>query len=356
MARGVRRAGAEAVTVPMADGGDGTLEVLLGGAGERARVETVLTHGPLGDLSPPHPARLGWLDRATAAVELAEAAGIRLLPPGVLDPLGATSLGLGELVAAALDAGARRLIVGLGGSASTDGGAGLLAGLGVRLLDERGEQIARGGAGLAALATVDLSGRHPGLQRCAIDVAVDTTAPLLGPGGAAAVFAPQKGATLAQVAELDAALDRLATVLERAGVAHALRDQPGAGAAGGCGYALAAVCGATLRGGAALVADLVGLDAALDGASLVLTGEGRLDLSTGTGKAPREVAIRAAAAGVPCVVLAGAVITPVDPVYSEAVALAEGLPLAEAMERGETLLEAAAAAVARRRLKAGGGG
>jgi glycerate kinase len=331
----------------VADGGDGTLAVLLratpGSRGQPLRVT-----GPLGA---PVDARLGWLDASTAVVELAEAAGLRLVPAGALDPLHATTYGVGELIRAALDGGARRLVLGVGGSATSDGGAGLLAALGARLLDARGRDLAPGGGALPGLARVDLDGLDPRLRRCRIEVAADVRSPLLGPRGAAATFGPQKGATPADVARLDAALGHFARLAAAAAGADPARAaEPGMGAAGGASFALAVLCGAVVVRGAPLVCDLVGLDAALRGAALALTGEGRLDASTAEGKAPAEVARRAAAAGVPCVALAGSVAQPPSPAYAEAVAVGAGLPLDESRARTAELLRAAAAAVVRRRL------
>jgi glycerate 2-kinase len=340
MAQGVADAGATAVQVPVADGGDGTLDVLLG-ATPGSRVEGVRVPGPLGD---PVEARLGWLRDGEAVVEMAEAAGLRLVPPGRLDPLRASTHGVGELIRAALDGGARRIVVGVGGSATTDGGAGALRVLGARLFDAAGAELPPGGGALTRLAQVDLTGLHPRLRSCRIEVAVDVRSPLLGPLGAAAVFAPQKGASAGDGAVLERGLQRWAELL-----APARAAEPGMGAAGGCPFGLAVACGAVLLPGAPLVCDLVGLDAALAGAALVLTGEGRLDSSTAAGKAPAEVARRAAAAGIPCVVLAGSVEPPVDSVYAEAVAIGEGLPAAESRARTAELLRAAAAAAVRRR-------
>ncbi len=343
MAAGVRDAGGSAVEVPVADGGDGTLDVLLA-ASPGSRVETVEVRGPLGT---PVEARLGWLADGSAVVEMAEAAGLRLLDANRLDPLRASTFGAGELIRAALDGGARRIVVGVGGSATTDGGAGLAVALGARLLDASGAELALGGGALPHLARVDRSGLDPRLPDCAIEVAVDVRNPLLGPRGAAAVFGPQKGATPEQVALLERGLERWVAVL----VADPLvAERPGMGAAGGTAFGLAAVCGAALRPGAPLICDLVGLDAALPGADLVLTGEGRLDSSTAEGKAPAEVARRAAAAGIPCVALAGSVEPPVDPVYTEAVAIGAALPLADSLTRTAELLRTHAASAARRRL------
>ena len=339
LARGVRAGGAHAAEVPVADGGDGTLDVLLAAAPDAARVEVLRVTGPLGD---PVDARLGWIEARTAVVELAEASGLRLVT-GRLDALGATSRGTGELIAAALDRGAARIVCGIGGSACTDGGAGIAAALGVRLLDGDGAELEGGGGALRRLARIDAGGRHPGLERCRLEVAVDVASPLLGPGGAAAVFGPQKGADATAVAELEAGLRRLVEVAARdAGVDAGLADRPGAGSAGGCGYGLAGFCGASVLGGAALVCDTVGLDGALRGADLVLTGEGRLDASTAAGKAPAEVAARARRAGIPCIALAGAVGEGVPDLFTAVVELGAGLPVAERIDRAAGLLEEAA--------------
>jgi glycerate kinase len=301
----------------MADGGDGTLDVLVA-ASPSARVQRERVRGPLGGRLV---ARLGWVDATTAVVELAEAAGLRRLH-GRTDPLRAGSRGAGELIARALDAGARRIVVGLGGSACTDGGAGLLTALGARLLDDHERPVGPGGGALTGLARADLGGLDPRLHSCHIEAAADVDSPLLGELGAAAAFGPQKGATELQVERLAAGLRRLAEVLERdAGVPPDLRELAGSGAAGGCGYGLAAA-GATLVPGAALVAGIVGLDHAIAAADLVITGEGRLDRQTSAGKAPMEVARRSALLGVGCAVVAGEVVA-VPPPSLRAVSLGE---------------------------------
>jgi glycerate kinase len=302
LAAGARDAGALARALPMADGGDGTLDVLLA-VSPAARIELHRVTGPLGGRLV---ARLGWISATTAVVELAETSGLRRLR-GRPDALRATSRGAGELIARALGGGARRILVGIGGSACTDGGAGLLTALGVKLLDGRGHPLGPGGGALTALESADLSDLDPRLRLCRLEVVSDVDSPLLGRLGAAHVFGPQKGATGADVDRLAAGLRRLAEVLERdAGVPAALRDQAGAGAAGGSGYGLA-VAGATLLPGASLVADAIGLDVAISWSDLVVTGEGRLDHQTATGKAPMEVAHRSARLGVPCIAVAGEV-------------------------------------------------
>jgi glycerate 2-kinase len=302
LARGIEDGGWTARCLPVADGGDGTLDVLIEAAGTRGRVERVRVHGPLGRV---RSARLGWVEERVAVVELAEAAGLRLLGRR-RDPMHASSIGAGELVRAALDGGARRVIVGVGGSASTDGGMGVLVALGARLLDDRARAVAPGPDALERIASVDLSAARARLRGRSLQVAVDVRSPLYGPEGAAQVFAPQKGADPRQVEQLDAGLRHFATVLERAAGLPGLAGSAGAGAAGGAAFALAAL-GAELVSGAALVCDEVGLDDALGHADLVITGEGRLDAQTAAGKAPAEVAQRARRAGVPCIAVCGTV-------------------------------------------------
>ncbi len=348
LAAGVRDAGAEPTMVPMADGGDGTLDTLLAGSGS-ARSDRWPVHGPLGGRLM---ARLGWLDATTAIVELAEAAGLRRLG-GRREPLRASSRGAGDLIRHALDGGASRILVGIGGSACSDGGAGLLSALGARLLDARGRRIADGGGSLPGLERAELGGLDPRLPGCSVEVATDVNSPLLGERGAAAVFGPQKGASRAQVELLEAGLRRLAEVLERdAGVATGLRDLPGAGAAGGTGYALA-VTGARLVPGAALVAEAVGLDAAIAAADLVVTGEGRLDGQTAAGKAPIEVARRSARRGVPCIAVAG-VVESVPAGFHHAIALTDVAGTGEDPERvPRRLLRRAGARIVREAVRGG---
>ena len=277
---GVRRvcADAEVREVPVADGGDGTLAAAVA-AGYAAVPVTVA--GPTGE-----PVRTGYARRGErAVVELADACGLVRLPGGRAAPLSASSRGAGEVVAAAVRAGCREVVLGIGGSASTDGGAGLLRGLGAVIRDEEGHDLPEGGAALARAATVDLAPLRALLDGVRITVASDVNNPLTGAHGAAAVYAPQKGATPRQVAELDAALRRWADVIGAA-TGTDLRDAPGAGAAGGVGYAARAVLGATVRPGIDLVLDLVGFPTHLAGADLVITGEGALDTQTLRGKAP----------------------------------------------------------------------
>lgn len=291
------RKGAPGVTVtsvPVADGGDGTVDAAVAGGFER---RTVRVTGPLGE---PVDASYALLD-GTAVVEMAEASGLRHLPPGIFAPLTATTYGTGELLRAALDAGARSIVLGVGGSATNDGGAGMLSALGARLLDAEGVPVAPGGAALAALATADLSGLDPRLADTEVVLASDVDNPLLGPKGAAAVYGPQKGASEAEVAALDAALGRYVAVLGAADAAEA----PGAGAAGGIGFGALVGLGASFRAGIDVMLDVLGFEAALDGIDLVITGEGSLDEQTLHGKAPVGVAQAARARGIDVVAVCG---------------------------------------------------
>ncbi|HEX8133657.1 MAG TPA: glycerate kinase [Actinomycetes bacterium] len=307
VAAGLARAapGVEVAQVPVADGGDGTLDAALSAGYRRVPVRA---EGPTGE-----PVDTAYAERdGVAVVELADVSGLSRLPGGRLAPLTASSYGTGQVIRAALDAGCRRIVLGIGGSASTDGGAGLVQALGGRLLDARGAEVGRGGAALAAVRSLDLTGLHPALPEAEVVVASDVDNPLLGPRGAAAVYGPQKGASPADVAELDAALARWAEAVHRATGVDAARA-PGAGAAGGVGFAALAVLGATLQPGIDLILDLVGFPAALSGARLVVTGEGSLDAQTLHGKAPAGVAAAARSAGVPVVAVAGrSLLSPAD--------------------------------------------
>lgn len=302
-ASGARRAdpSVEVIAIPVADGGEGTLDAALA-AGFEAR--TVSVAGPT---AVPIDAEFA-VRGDEAVIEMARASGLDLLPDDRKDALGATSLGTGQLVRAALDAGCRRIVVGIGGSASTDGGAGFLAGLGARFLDDAGEELALGGGALTALAGVDLSGLDARLAEVEIILASDVDNPLLGARGAAAVFGPQKGASDDDVARLDVGLSRLVTVLESAGglpvSAARAAVAEGAGAAGGVGFAAIAL-GATRRAGIDVVLEFTGLADRLHGADAVITGEGSLDEQSLMGKTPIGVARAAAAAGVPVYAVCG---------------------------------------------------
>ncbi|MCD0481403.1 glycerate kinase [Streptacidiphilus sp. ASG 303] len=302
LAAGLRRAdpGTAVTELPVADGGDGTVDAAVA-AGFRRR--EALVAGPLGA-----PVRAAFAVRGdTAVVEMAEASGLRRLPGGRPEPLRAGTRGTGELLRAALDAGARRIVLGVGGSASTDGGAGMLAALGARLLDDRDRPLPPGGGALPDLARVDLSGLDPRLAWTDLVLASDVDNPLLGEKGAAAVYAPQKGAGHAEVARLESGLARLAEAVGAAvgPSAAGAADLPGAGAAGGTGYAALAALGAVHRPGIATLLEVLGFDRALEEATLVVTGEGSLDAQTLHGKAPLGVAAAADRRGVPVVAVCG---------------------------------------------------
>ena len=300
--RGVKAAmpEAETVLVPVADGGDGTLDALVEGSGGRV-FRSVVT-GPLGQ---PLEARWGVMgDGQTAVIEMALASGLALVPPQRRDPYITTTRGTGEIIAEALDRGFSRIVVGLGGSATNDGGAGMASALGARFLDAEGQTLPDGGAALARLVKIDVSQLNPKLAQTSIIGATDVTNPLCGPTGASAVYGPQKGATPEMVAELESALKNYGRVLRR-DLGKDVSERPGAGAAGGLGAGLMAFAGAELLPGIDMVCDVVNFDAHLQGADLVITGEGRADRSTIFNKAPVGVARRALAQGVPTLLLAG---------------------------------------------------
>lgn len=318
MARGVRAVLPEADIVerPLSDGGEGFVATLAPalalapalGVALGAEVRTIDLLDARG-----RPARGRFaLAGDLAIIEIAQAVGLGSIAPADRDPLHSSTVGVGQLLLAALDAGARHLVVGLGGSATNDAGAGMLTALGVRLLDAEGLDVAPVPAAFDQVATIDASALDPRVLASTIVAACDVTAPLCGPAGASVVFGPQKGATPAQVRFLDAKLAHLASVaVTTAPTARpaepADADRPGAGAAGGLGWALLAFCGATTRPGFDLVAELTDLDGACASADLVLTGEGSVDAQTLQGKAPAGVARLAARHGVPVVVLAGRV-------------------------------------------------
>ncbi len=307
VAAGLARAapGVDVAKVPVADGGDGTLEAAVSAGYRRVPVRA---EGPTGE-----PVDTAYAERdGVALVELADVSGLRRLPGGRPTPLAASSYGTGQVIRAALDAGCHRIVLGIGGSAGTDGGAGMVQALGGRLLDARGAQVGRGGAALATVRSLDLADLHPALPLTEVVVASDVDNPLLGPRGAAAVYGPQKGASPADVAELDAALARWAEAVHQATGMDAA-GMPGAGAAGGVGFAALAVLGATLQPGIDLILDLVGFPAALPGTRLVITGEGSLDAQTLHGKAPAGVAAAARSTGIPVVAVAGrSLLSPAD--------------------------------------------
>ncbi|MBM5459040.1 glycerate kinase [Pseudomonas sp. P66] len=302
LAEGVRQAfpDAEVVCVPMADGGEGTVAAVLAATGGELRSNQV--QGPLGSEVT---ATWGWLaETRTAVIEMAEASGLHLVPATKRDATQASTYGTGQLVQAALQAGAQRIIMGFGGSATNDGGVGMLRALGARFLCGQGKELPDGGLALQRLEAIDLAGLDRRLQEVHFEVACDVDNTLTGEKGASHVFGPQKGASPTQVLELDSALGAYADITAEL-LGKDERNFPGAGAAGGIGFAAKAFLNASFRPGVQLVAELAGLAAAVQGADLVITGEGKLDQQTLFGKTPAGVAAVASAAGVPTIAIAG---------------------------------------------------
>jgi len=346
---GVRRALPDCVTVcvPMADGGEGTVDALI--AATNGRIVELTGTGPMGT---PVATRYGLLgDGESAVIEMAAVSGLPLVRTEERDPRIATTYGTGELLCDALNRGASRIIIGLGGSATNDGGAGAAQALGVSLRDAAGRELPWGGAALARLATIDLSRRHPRLNQCVLEAACDVDNPLCGPTGASRVYGPQKGAGPKVVEELDAALRHFGDIIE-AQLGVPVLDVPGAGAAGGLGAGLVAFAGGVLRPGVDIVADACKLTSRIAGAELVITGEGRIDAQTPHGKTPAGVAKAARQLGIPVVAIAGSLGPGYDAVHDcgirEVIPIQSGtMSLAEAMARAPELLAAAAERVAR---------
>ncbi len=349
MARGLSRVDrcARIDRVPMADGGEGTVAALVAATGGSYR--TVKVTGPLGE---PVAASFGLLgDGCTAALEMASASGLWLVPLALRDPLRATTRGTGQLLLSALEAGARRVIVGIGGSATNDGGAGLGQALGFRLLDTQGRELGPGGGELDRLARIERTGQTAGLSSAAIAVACDVTNPLCGPRGASAVYGPQKGATPAMVQRLDCNLAHFADIVER-DLDVAVRDIPGSGAAGGLGGGLVAFAGGRLERGVDLVIEAVNLRDRLLAADLCLTGEGALDAQSAFGKTAVGVARLAHSLGCPTLAIAGSIGPGAEAVLEQGVdayfSICPGpVPLDEAIQRASELLEKATAQAAR---------
>ncbi|OCT10736.1 glycerate kinase [Paenibacillus pectinilyticus] len=293
---------ADYVKLPMADGGEGTVESLVA-ATNGSIIETIVT-GPLGE---PVKAFFGWLgDGTTVVIEMAAASGIHLVPADYRNPLVTTTRGTGELILAALDLGVSRLIIGLGGSATNDGGAGMIQALGGKLLDRYGAEIGHGGGALAELASIDLKNVDPRLRNIQIEVACDVNNPLTGLTGASAVYGPQKGATPEMVNQLEHNLAHFAEIYEST-LQKSVRDIPGAGAAGGMGAALMAFLSADLKPGVDIVLETVHFDNIVKEADLVITGEGRIDAQTIYGKTPIGVARASKKYGIPVFALAGSI-------------------------------------------------
>lgn len=346
MTTGVRQviSDAECVGVPMADGGEGTVDAVVDALdGQRVTIEVADALGR------PIPATYGYVaERRLAVIEMAAAAGLEQIRPDERDALRASTFGVGQLISDALDRGATEFLVGLGGSATNDGGAGMLTALGVRLTDRSGAPLPPGGAALEQVDEVDRTDLDPRLAAVRIQLACDVTAPLLGSSGASAVFGPQKGASETDVARLDAALARFAEVT---GSPHA--DTPGAGAAGGLGFALLEFLGATSRPGVEVVAETVGLEQALRAAAWVFTGEGSVDAQTMMGKTPFGVAEVAARTGTKVAIFAGRVAPDASVLLAHGVdeiigITAEGTPLDQALRDGPAALTRATAEFCRR--------
>jgi glycerate kinase len=338
---------AQLLQCPMADGGEGTVESVLAACAGEPR--STLVQGPLGS---PVEARWGWLPESrTAIIEMAEASGLQLVPLGQRDACVSSTFGTGEVILAALEAGAERIILAIGGSATNDGGAGALQALGLKLLDPQGRILPRGGLALADLARIELDGLDPRLDRVRFEIAADVNNPLCGDHGASAIFGPQKGASPQQVRALDQALGHFADLCAQV-LPKDVRDEPGSGAAGGLGFAAKAFLGAQFRPGVEVVAELVGLEQAVIGADLVITGEGRFDAQTLRGKTPFGVARIARQHGVPVIVLAGTLGDGYEQMYQHGVdaafALASGpMSLEQACSEAPRLLRARAADIAR---------
>lgn len=349
MARGLSRVdpSAEIDRVPMADGGEGTVAALVAATGGSYRTVTVT--GPLGD---PVVASFGLLgDGRTAVLEMASASGLWLVPPALRDPLRATTRGTGQLLLAALEAGARRVIVGIGGSATNDGGAGLGQALGFRLLDTHGRELEPGGGELDRLARIERTDQVAVLGSATIAVACDVTNPLCGPRGASAVYGPQKGATPEMVERLDRNLGHFADIVAR-DLDVAVRDIPGSGAAGGLGGGLVAFAGGRLEGGVNLVIEAVNLRERLHAADLCLTGEGALDGQSAFGKTAVGVARLAHSLRCPTLAIAGSIGPGAEAVLEQGVdayfSICPGpVPIDVAIEKASELLENATAQAVR---------
>jgi glycerate 2-kinase len=341
LAAGWRRGDPSAVIdeAPVADGGEGTLETLVAALG--GRIERVRVTGPLGD---PIEAELGLAEAAsglTAVVEMARASGLHLVAESRRDPARATTRGTGELILAAARQHPARIIMCIGGSATNDAGAGMAQALGVLLLDEEGADLPPGGAALRRLARVDATGLDRRTRDIPVIVASDVDNPLTGPHGASAVYGPQKGASPRQVAVLDEALGHFAAVVHR-DLGIDVRDQPGAGAAGGLGAGLIAFLGAHLRPGFEVVAEALNLPRRMEAADVAVTGEGRFDRQSERGKAPLGVLRMAVEAGCRTVLIAGQVEEGARPPAELVYTLASRAGLGDAMSRTREILEEAA--------------
>lgn len=333
--------------VPMADGGEGTMQSLVDATG--GTLHTAVVRGPLGEEVTASYGITG--DGETGIVEMASASGLHLVPAAARNPLLTTSYGTGQLITACLDRGVRKLLIGIGGSATNDGGAGMAQALGARLSDARGQELPPGGGALGKLARIDLSGLDSRLAAVSVEVACDVTNPLCGPLGASRVFGPQKGATPEMTLALDDHLRHYAAVVQ-AELGLDYRETPGAGAAGGMGFGLMAFLGGRLARGIDLVIAYSGLEEKVRQADLVWTGEGSLDAQTAFGKTPLGVALVAKKHGKPVVALAGKVGADIEGLYSQGIDAIFGIvsganTLDEALAAGPANIERTAANVVR---------
>jgi glycerate kinase len=344
---------AEISLVPVADGGDGTLETLVEGSGGDIREASVT--GPLGDRITAQWGAMG--DGRTAVIEMARTSGLALVPPEKRTPLLSTTFGLGEAIMQALEAGFRTFIIGIGGSATNDAGAGMAQALGIRLFNSDRHDLPYGGAALAELDNIDLSGLDPRATDSEFLVACDVSNPLTGPEGASAIYGPQKGATPEMVAQLDSALGHIAAIVMR-DVGKDIDQVPGAGAAGGLGGGMMAFLNGELKTGVDIVLETVDLESHLDGADLVITGEGQMDHQTVYSKAPIGVAERAKARGIPVIAVSGSLGERYQDVHEHGIEAAAAITcapmtLGEASERAAELI-ASATEEALRFMKVGG--
>lgn len=316
METGIRRVKGEAeiISVPMADGGEGTVRSLVDATG--GRIITRMVTGPLGDQVEAFFGITG--DGETAVIEMAAASGLPLVPQNKRDPRITTTFGTGELIIAALDEGCKKIIIGIGGSATNDGGAGMAQALGYRFLDEQGRDLPFGGAALKHLARIDSSGKDPRLSDLTVIAACDVTNPLTGPDGASAIYGPQKGATPEMVRELDEALSIFAQVVKEE-LGMEVADLPGSGAAGGLGAGLVTFLQAQLEPGVKIISEAVALRDKMAGADLVLTGEGRIDGQTIKGKTPIGVARVAKTREIPVLAVAGSIGSGAELLYEQGI-------------------------------------
>jgi glycerate 2-kinase len=347
--KGIKKAFPDAQTIllPVGDGGEGTLETLVSATcGERISVNV---NGPLMQEIEAEYGILG--DGKTCVIEMAKASGLSLIPQSELNPLKTTTYGTGELIKRALNDGFKSFILALGGSATNDGGAGMLQALGLKILGEGGKEITYGGAALSSAASIDMSEFDDRIRDCTFLIASDVQNPFIGPNGASAVFGPQKGATAKHVAVLDASLANWADVIERATGIH-LHDMKGAGAAGGIGGAFQAFFPSVMKRGIDVVLEQTGFHKALNQTDLVITGEGQVDFQTASGKTPMGVAQAAFLKGIPTIILAGSIGKGIDDLYQFGVLsvhsiINKPMTLGEAMENAGELLEYSAEQVVR---------